>query len=194
MSALFRSIAAATALIVVTQAAWACDGPNCSMSSRSGYGSTRPRFGSPYTPRFDSISAQPTCGCNSCDSNRPCSPTSCARQGCQDCGTSCPNCLSSQFNGNPPVSGVPPTGMTRRGSQPLQRRLMTQTVCPVTGEKLGSMGPPIPVNVKGRTVYVCCEGCVNALRRNPEKYLSSRLPRDLGTRDRANGEYGRMLQ
>jgi YHS domain-containing protein len=46
-----------------------------------------------------------------------------------------------------------------------------QRLCPVTGEELGSMGRPIPVNVRGRTIYVCCEPCVNAVRRDPEKYL-----------------------
>lgn len=46
-----------------------------------------------------------------------------------------------------------------------------QQNCPVTGEKLGSMGPPIPVSVKGRTIQVCCEGCVSAVRKNPDKYL-----------------------
>ena len=178
MQALFRSITAATALAVVSQAVWACDGPNCAIASRSEYGSALPRFGSPYAPRFDSISAQPTCGCTSCDSGRPCSPSSCARQGCQDCGTSCRTCPSNRFNGNARFNG-PPTGISRRGSQPTQPRPTAQTICPVTGEKLGSMGPPIPVNVKGRTVYVCCEGCVNALRRNPDKYLSSESPRDI---------------
>lgn len=191
MYALFLSMAAVT--VVVSQTAWACDGPNCPMSSRSTYGSARPRFDAPNVPRFGSMAPQTACGCNSCDSSRPCSPSSCARQGCQDCGPNCSTCPSARFNENAPVSGLTPTGISRRRSPSSQPRLTAQTVCPVTREKLGSMGPPIPVQVKGQTVYVCCEGCVNALRRNPEKYLSSRLPRDLGTRDRANGEYGRML-
>ncbi len=32
-----------------------------------------------------------------------------------------------------------------------------QKTCPVTGEALGSMGAPVPVTVKGQTIYVCCE-------------------------------------
>lgn len=47
----------------------------------------------------------------------------------------------------------------------------TQQNCPVTGEKLGSMGPPIPVSLNGTTIQVCCEGCVTAVRNDPEKYL-----------------------
>jgi len=46
-----------------------------------------------------------------------------------------------------------------------------QQNCPVTGEMLGSMGPPIPVSVKGRTIQVCCDGCVAAVRKEPDKYL-----------------------
>ena len=47
-----------------------------------------------------------------------------------------------------------------------------QRNCPVTGEALGSMGPPIPVNVQGQTVYVCCQGCSKRLLREPDKYLA----------------------
>ncbi len=50
-------------------------------------------------------------------------------------------------------------------------RANEQQTCPVTGEKLGSMGPPIPVSVNGRTIQVCCQGCVSAVRKNPDKYL-----------------------
>lgn len=186
MYVLLHSIVTFSVLIVASQVAWACDGPNCQRSSRNTLDFPRPRLGS--------MATQTACGCDSCDPNRPCSPSSCARQGCQDCGSSCPTCRSSRFNDGTHLESSPPTGMSRRRSRSSQPRMTTQTVCPVTGKKLGSMGPPIPVTVKGRTVYVCCESCINALRRNPEKYLTSRLPRDLGTRDRANGEFGRMLQ
>lgn len=48
-----------------------------------------------------------------------------------------------------------------------------QQTCPVTGEPLGSMGDPIPVTVQGRTIQVCCQGCVAAVQKNPEKYLKA---------------------
>ena len=47
-----------------------------------------------------------------------------------------------------------------------------QKLCPVSGEELGSMGPPIPVTVAGQTVYVCCEGCVKKVQGDPEHYLA----------------------
>ena len=45
-----------------------------------------------------------------------------------------------------------------------------QKICPVSNEPLGSMGMPIKVTVDGRDVFVCCEGCVDELRSNFQKY------------------------
>ncbi len=47
-----------------------------------------------------------------------------------------------------------------------------QKTCPVGGEPLGSMGAPFKVAVEGRDVFLCCEGCKEALLENPEKYLA----------------------
>lgn len=46
-----------------------------------------------------------------------------------------------------------------------------QRTCPVTGAKLGSIGPAVPVSYQGRTVYVCCQACVATVQRDPETYL-----------------------
>lgn len=46
-----------------------------------------------------------------------------------------------------------------------------QELCPVTGDELGSMGAPIPVSVRGQTIWVCCRGCVAKVQRDPDKYL-----------------------
>ncbi len=46
-----------------------------------------------------------------------------------------------------------------------------QEVCPVTGEPLGSMGTPIKVTGLTRDLYLCCQGCVNPLKKDPRKYL-----------------------
>jgi Cu(I)/Ag(I) efflux system membrane fusion protein len=45
-----------------------------------------------------------------------------------------------------------------------------QRVCPVTGKLLGTMGPPKKVDVNGRQVWICCEGCREELTSNPDKY------------------------
>jgi YHS domain-containing protein len=47
-----------------------------------------------------------------------------------------------------------------------------QRVCPVSGEVLGAMGKPYKVTVQGKTVFLCCPGCEDELRKDPEKYLS----------------------
>jgi len=45
-------------------------------------------------------------------------------------------------------------------------------VCVVSGEKLGSMGPPVEVEVEGRTVKLCRAGCKPQLLAEPAKYLA----------------------
>lgn len=47
-----------------------------------------------------------------------------------------------------------------------------QRTCPVSGELLGSMGEPIKVDVQGRAVWICCDGCRQDLLDNPDQYLT----------------------
>jgi len=49
----------------------------------------------------------------------------------------------------------------------------TLTTCPVSGEKLGSMGDPIVMTVADREVRLCCKGCVGRIEKDPQKYLES---------------------
>lgn len=53
-----------------------------------------------------------------------------------------------------------------------EEAIALQSVCPVTGQKLGSMGTPIPVKAAGQTVYLCCAGCRNPIERDPQKYIA----------------------
>jgi len=55
---------------------------------------------------------------------------------------------------------------------PVQELYGGQKTCPVMGEELGSMGPPMPVTVKGQTIYVCCRGCASKVQRDPDTYLT----------------------
>jgi Cu(I)/Ag(I) efflux system membrane fusion protein len=50
-----------------------------------------------------------------------------------------------------------------------------QRVCPVTGQRLNSMGGPLLVVVEGRKVFLCCKGCERPLKNDPAKYLA-KLP------------------
>lgn len=47
-----------------------------------------------------------------------------------------------------------------------------QTICPVSGLRLGSMGRPGRIEAGGRTVDVCCEACIPKLRAEPARYLA----------------------
>lgn len=56
-----------------------------------------------------------------------------------------------------------------------QQIVKRQKVCPVTEQPLGSMGAPYRIAVEGHTVFLCCEACAPALKKNPAKYLA-KLP------------------
>ena len=47
-----------------------------------------------------------------------------------------------------------------------------QRICPVTEMRLGSMGIPLKVDVDGRTVFICCEGCREPLLEESERFLA----------------------
>lgn len=49
---------------------------------------------------------------------------------------------------------------------------LAQKICPVSDEPLGSMGTPLKVEVEGRTVFICCEGCRDHLLKEPAKFLA----------------------
>ena len=46
-----------------------------------------------------------------------------------------------------------------------------QKFCPKTGELLGSMGKPYKMTLKGRVVLLCCDGCEEEVKKDPDKYL-----------------------
>ncbi len=47
-----------------------------------------------------------------------------------------------------------------------------QGVCPVSGQKLGSMGAPPKVTVKGKPLFICCAGCKGKVEASPDQYLA----------------------
>jgi hypothetical protein len=55
-----------------------------------------------------------------------------------------------------------------------QRLVATQEFCAIsTDARLGSMGPPVKVSVKGHPVFLCCKGCQKKALANPDKTLAS---------------------
>lgn len=53
-----------------------------------------------------------------------------------------------------------------------QAAARAQKVCPVSGESIGSMGPPVIVMAGERKVFLCCDGCKKDFEDNPEKYVA----------------------
>ncbi len=47
-----------------------------------------------------------------------------------------------------------------------------QHFCPVSGEMLGTMGPPVKMAVKDQDVWICCNGCKDKLLADPDEYLA----------------------
>ena len=47
-----------------------------------------------------------------------------------------------------------------------------QTHCPVSGEKLGSMGEPVVVTHEGTSVKPCCDGCIEKFEKDSAKYVA----------------------
>ncbi len=48
----------------------------------------------------------------------------------------------------------------------------SQGYCPVLGNRLGSMGPPVPVVLQGQKVFLCCKLCVKKAKANAKKTLA----------------------
>ena len=51
-----------------------------------------------------------------------------------------------------------------------------QKVCPVTDAELGTMGPPIAVEVGGRVIWTCCDACPPKINADPAKFLAKLAP------------------
>lgn len=58
-------------------------------------------------------------------------------------------------------------------STPDQALAEAQQLCPIQGKRLGSMGSPVKVILKGQPVFLCCGGCLEDARANPDKTLAA---------------------
>ncbi len=53
-----------------------------------------------------------------------------------------------------------------------QALALKQVVCPVSGGKLGSMGMPMKITAKGQTLFLCCDGCEDKVKSDPDAVLA----------------------
>lgn len=74
-----------------------------------------------------------------------------------------------------PTPGVPDEVAAERAKlSPEDRALVdAQEWCAVsTDERLGAMGPPLKLDIKGQPVFVCCKGCKRKALADPDKTLA----------------------
>ena len=53
-----------------------------------------------------------------------------------------------------------------------QAAIRAQGICVISEAPLGSMGAPIKVSIGGEALYLCCQGCVGKVKKNPDVYLA----------------------
>jgi hypothetical protein len=53
-----------------------------------------------------------------------------------------------------------------------QDAAIKQAVCPVSGEHLGDMGTPFRITAENRTFYLCCDGCVPEVNKDPKAIIA----------------------
>ena len=62
------------------------------------------------------------------------------------------------------------------------RRLAeAQVFCPILGTRLGAMGKPVKLTLKGEVVFLCCKGCETKARSNEEQTLKKVAELKAGT-------------
>ncbi len=73
----------------------------------------------------------------------------------------------------PPTLKQRPIDATASSLTAFEQELVTsQSICPVTGAPLGSMGGPVIITVDGRPVALCCIGCEKRFIADKEKYFA----------------------
>ncbi|MCD6459761.1 hypothetical protein J7L67_03735 [bacterium] len=55
-------------------------------------------------------------------------------------------------------------------AKPDADQLHTQTNCPVMS---GKINPKYYADVNGKRIYVCCPGCIAAVKKDPSKYIEA---------------------
>ena len=75
---------------------------------------------------------------------------------------------------NAKVDATDDVAAERDKLSPEDRALVeAQEWCAVsTDERLGSMGPPLKLDIKGQAVFVCCKGCKRKAEADPDKTLA----------------------
>ena len=60
------------------------------------------------------------------------------------------------------------SSLAEEAKNPKEIKVKYQTECPVMG---GEINKKLFVDVKGKRIYVCCKGCIEAIKKDPDKYI-----------------------
>jgi membrane fusion protein, copper/silver efflux system len=85
--------------------------------------------------------------------------------------TSAASPLAAQTNsGSDESSGKVKANLAKLSPED-QKLAAQQKFCPITGLLLGSMGVPVKITLKDQPVFLCCPGCVDEAKKDPDKTL-----------------------
>lgn len=51
--------------------------------------------------------------------------------------------------------------------------IAAQKICPVSKEELGAMGEPLKLTRDGKSIFLCCKGCLKKVQANPNAYFGA---------------------
>ncbi|MBL8864969.1 MAG: hypothetical protein KF873_12990 [Gemmataceae bacterium] len=89
--------------------------------------------------------------------------------------TGCSSNSSAPATSAPPPASSSDEVQTERAKLSAEDRALVdaQEWCVVsTDERLGSMGPPLKLEIKGQPVFVCCKSCKRKAEADPDKTLA----------------------
>ena len=53
-----------------------------------------------------------------------------------------------------------------------QIHVAVQEICPISGQKLGDHGAPLKVKIGEETLFVCCQGCLQGKKVDPQNWAT----------------------
>jgi len=68
-----------------------------------------------------------------------------------------------------------------------------QRTCPVLGSALGDHGDPVKLLVHGQPLFVCCQGCIDKIKQNPDRYVQKASSAPVVRQPQAHSQYGRPM-
>mgnify|MGYP001289205678 CR=1 FL=1 len=98
--------------------------------------------------------AAPACCADKGAADKP----ACSAEACKPAECKSADCVKTSAE-------VKPAALAREAAA-----VKAQTLCPVMNQPIN---PKLYVDAEGKRIYVCCKGCVGAVKANPAKYIAA---------------------